>query len=304
MSFSGDVKKELIEVLPKRTGEARAELAGIAAILAEGREDGRCLVYSDSEELQRKFFTLLKKTFNIRNGETEMLTEGRRSYFTVEADGKAAGLVGGAVSSFSADGSEKELKAFLRGAFLAAGSISNPKRFYHLEIVCRSNESARKVLTAMENLGLSARMTERKGSFVVYIKEAENISLSLGLMGAGRAYMEFENIRIVREMRGTVNRKVNCETANMRKTIEMSLRQREDCEYLKEKGVLGTLKRQLREMAEVRLANPDETTLEDLGKLLDPPIGKSGVNHRLKKLHEAAESLREKEGNIIQAESL
>lgn len=303
MSFSGDVKKELIGVLPKRTGEARAELCGIAAVAAEGKADGRCLVYSDSEELQRKFFTLYKKTFNIRNCGTEMLTEGRRSFFTVESEKSAADLVLAAEAAFSADRSEKELKAFLRGAFLAAGSLSNPKRYYHLEIVCRTSPAADKVLSVMETLGLSARITERKGSFVVYMKEADSITLALGLMGAGMAYMDLENVRIVREMRGSINRKVNCETANLMKTVKMSLRQCEDCEYLKEKGVLGTLKKQLQETAEVRLANPD-ASLEELGKLLDPPIGKSGVNHRLMRLHDTAESLREKEKNLIQAESL
>lgn len=303
MSFSGDVKKELIGVLPKRTEEAKAELCGIAEVLGEGSEDGRAVICSDSEELQRKFFTLFKKTFNIRNCETSMLTEGRRSYFTVEADGKAAELVVRAAESFSADSREKELKAFLRGAFLAAGSLSNPKRYYHLEIVCRTPRAAEKVRSVIEALGLTARTTERKGSFVVYMKEAESITTALGLMGAGMAYMDLENVRIVREMRGTINRKVNCETANLMKTVKMSLRQCEDCEYLKEKGVLGTLKRQLREMAEVRLNNPD-ATLEELGRLLTPEIGKSGVNHRLMKLHEAAEALREKEANLIQAESL
>lgn len=304
MSFSGDVKKELIGVMPKRTALSRAELCGIAAVLAGDSEDGRCLIYSDSEELQRKFFTLFQKTFNIRNCETVMLTEGRRSCFAVEADGEAGGLVARAEAEFSAEVGEEALKAFLRGAFLGTGSLSNPKRYYHLEIVCRTAEAAGKVFAVMKALGLPARLTERKGAFVAYVKEAESIALALGLMGAAKALMEFENVRIVREMRGTINRKVNCEAANIRKTIEMSLRQREDCEYLKDMGALGTLKKQLREMAEVRLANPDETTLEELGRLLDPPIGKSGVNHRLMKLHEAAEALREKEKSIIQAEGL
>jgi len=303
MSFSGDVKKELYGVLPKRQSEARAELCGIAAVLAEGREDGCCIIYSDSEELQRKFFTLFKKTFNIRNCETEMLTEGRRSYFTVEADGKAAGLVEKAVEAFSAGAGEKELKAFMRGAFLGSGSLSNPKRYYHLEVVCRLQEAAKKVYAVMQGLGLAVKMTERKGSFIVYIKEAESITTALGLMGAGMAFMDLENVRIVREMRGTINRKVNCEAANIMKTVQMSLRQCEDCEYLREHGALGTLKRQLRETAEARLAYPN-ATLEELGKLLVPPIGKSGVNHRLMKLHETAEALRVKEANLIQAESL
>ncbi len=303
MSFSGDVKKELLGVLPKQAKDARAELCGIAAASGAEAGDGRYLIHSDSEELQRKFFTLFKKTFNIRNCETEMIAEGRRRFIAVDAGGKAADLIRDAEAAFTAEKSARELKAFLRGAFLAGGSLSNPKRYYHLEIVCRTAEAADKVLSVMEALTLAARKTERKGAFVVYMKEAEGIALALGLMGAGIALMDLENVRIVREMRGTINRKVNCETANLMKTVRMSLRQCEDCEYLKESGALGTLKKQLRETAEVRLANPD-ASLEELGKLLDPPIGKSGVNHRLMKLHDIAESMRDREANLIQAESL
>lgn len=302
MSFSGDVRKELIGIIPKQAGEARAELCGIAAAAGSAAEDGSCLIHSDSEELQRKFFTLFRKTFNIRNCETKMLSEGRRRFFTVDAEGGAANMVREAEAAFLAKRSEREMKAFLRGAFLAGGSLSNPKRYYHFEIVGSSEDAAKRVMDVMKEFSLPVRLTERKGSYVVYMKEADSISFALGLMGANLAVLEMENVRIYREIRGQVNRQVNCEAANLMRSIRMSVRQCEDCEYLREKGALGTLKRNLRETAELRLAEPN-ATLEELGKKLDPPIGKSGVNHRLMKLHEIAESLRRQEENI-QAESL
>ena len=143
----------------------------------------------------------------------------------------------------------------------------------------------------MRNLGLYAKIAVRKGSNVVYLKEGEQIVQVLGEMGAGYALMNLENVRILRDMRGRINRQVNCETANLGKAVAAGVRQKEDILYIRDHAGLGSLPKQLREMAEVRLAYPD-VPLKDLGEYLDPKIGKSGVNHRLKKLSSIASELR------------
>jgi DNA-binding protein WhiA len=182
-------------------------------------------------------------------------------------------------------------RSYLRGAFLAAGSISAPEKYYHLEIVCPDSDVAETIRNTMRNLGLYAKIAVRKGSNVVYLKEGEQIVQVLGEMGAGYALMNLENVRILRDMRGRINRQVNCETANLGKAVATGVRQKEDILYIRDHAGLGSLPKQLREMAEVRLAYPD-VPLKDLGEYLDPKIGKSGVNHRLKKLSSIASELR------------
>ena len=181
-------------------------------------------------------------------------------------------------------------RAFIRGAFLAAGSITDPNKGYHFEIVCFSTEQANLLIKAMKVFDVDAKQVERNGKFVVYLKEGAQIVEVLRVMEAAHSVMELENIRIVKEVRGTINRKVNCETANISKTVSAAVRQIEDIKLIDEKLGLDTLPVQLQEIAQVRLDYPD-TPLGDLGQYLDPPIGKSGVNHRLKKLAAIAKDL-------------
>ena len=184
-------------------------------------------------------------------------------------------------------------RAYLRGAFLVSGSVSDPKKSYHLEIVCANEEQAGFAQNIMRSFGLDARVVLRKEKYMVYLKEADQISDMLGLMGSTNALLNFENIRILREISGSINRQVNCETANISKTVDAAVRQIEDITFLRDHGALQKLPDNLKEAAQVRLDNPD-VPLKRLGELMDPPIGKSGMNHRLMRLCQIAQDLREK----------
>lgn len=186
-------------------------------------------------------------------------------------------------------------KAYVRGAFLAGGSISDPGKAYHLEIVCKDAMIAEELSEYLEIFNISAKVVERKGHFVLYIQEGENIVDFLNIIGAHKSLMELENVRIFKDVRNNVNRQVNCETANIQKTVDASIRQVESIKFIIKKGALEKLSPQLREAAIVRLENPD-TDLYELGQLLNNPIGKSGINHRLRKIDEIAELLRIKKG--------
>lgn len=186
-------------------------------------------------------------------------------------------------------------KAFLRGAFLAGGSISDPEKTYHLELTSRTGLQAQQLSRILGTFKLKARIIMRKGSFVTYLKEGENIVDFLNIIGAHSALMELENVRILKGMRNTVNRIVNCETANLEKTVNASIRQVENIKYIAENIGFDTLPESLKDIAELRLEYNDANLVE-LGQLLTPPIGKSGVNHRLRKLDQIAEKHKEQYG--------
>ena len=176
---------------------------------------------------------------------------------------------------------------YLRGAFLAAGSVSDPNTQYQLEIVTDRDAVTRQILTALSGYGVEGHVTERRYSQVVYIKDADGISETLGQMGAAGAMMEFENVRIVKGIRNHVNREVNCDTANIAKIANAAVNQIEDIRRIDEAVGLGSLPAVLEELARLRLENPD-LSLKELGERMDPPLGKSGVNHRLRKISEIA----------------
>ena len=185
-------------------------------------------------------------------------------------------------------------RAFIRGAFLAAGSVSAPEKSYHFEIVCASQKKAEQLQELLLQYEIDAKTVLRKQHYVVYVKEGAQIVKLLGLMGAHVSLMQLENIRIVKEMRNSVNRKVNCETANLNKTVSASVRQVEDIRYIEQHKGLHELTEGLEEIARLRLEHPD-ASLKELGDMLSPQVGKSGVNHRLRKLSLIAEQLRKGE---------
>ncbi len=184
-------------------------------------------------------------------------------------------------------------RAFLRGTFLAAGSMSDPEKTYHLEINTHSIEAANRVSLIINDFNLNARISSRKSYFVVYLKEGENIVDFLNIIGAHSSLLELENVRILKEMRNNVNRIVNCETANLDKTVDAAMKQTENIVIIKNKMGLQNLPEPLSEIANLRLEYPD-LNLKELGELMTPPLGKSGVNHRFRKLEEIAERLRDK----------
>lgn len=184
---------------------------------------------------------------------------------------------------------ESEKKALVRGLFLGSGSVNNPSKKYHLEILLKSIDVANYIKNLLKEFNIEAKILESNNT--IYIKEGEEISKFLAFIGAQSSVLKFEEIRVMRDIRNNVNRIVNCETANLNKTIEASVIQIEAINFLKKMKKFEELPENLIEIAELRIENPD-TSLKELGEKLEKPIGKSGVNHRLKKIVEIAEELK------------
>ena len=182
-------------------------------------------------------------------------------------------------------------EAIVKGAFLGAGSITDPKKQYHLEIFFQEKNNAEYILNICKNFGVYLKILEYNNKFQLYIKDGEEISKFLALLGANRGVLSFEDVRITKEIKNNVNRLVNCETANLNKIVNASVNQVNDIRLIQRLKKFEELPEDLKEIALVRLENPD-MSLKALGELLENPIGKSGVNHRLQKIHEFAEDLR------------
>ena len=304
MSFSGQIKEELAQVISSPRHCQLAELAALVQFCGHIEEDGSLLVQSENPLVIRKCFTLLKKTFKIEAvSKSQMQTQNYRLFVT----GEDAFRVLEALKICDTAGhlmmrhlTDPVLiknscckRAYLRGCYMAVGSMSDPYKSYHLELVCGLQAQAEQLLKILHDFSLDAKMIIRKKYHVVYMKEGENIADFLNITEAHKALMEFENTRIYKGMRNMVNRKVNCEAANITKTVNAASRQIEDILYLQKHYGMEKLPENLREMAEIRLEYP-ESSLQELGKFLNPPVGKSGVNHRLRKLGELAKELKVK----------
>ncbi len=287
MSFSGEVKEELTRHLSPARHCQLAEFAAIVSFCGQfGRdEEGNYTIgfQTENEALIKKGFTLLKKLYNIESG--ILLTEQEVQYIMQKAGGVEQPVNPLTIKNTCCK------RAFLRGAFLSAGSISDPRKGYHMEFVCSNMEQAAQLQQVIRRFDIEAKIVLRKKYHVVYLKEGSAIVDLLNICEAPVSLMNLENMRILKEMRNSVNRRVNCETANISKTVNASARQIEDIEYIREHYGFEKLSEALREMAEVRLENPD-APLKELGEYLTPPVGKSGVNHRLRKLSELADRLR------------
>ena len=313
MSFSSKVKDELSR---QSTMARHCQIAEISAIISMcGRvlisENDKYMVkiHTENKDVARKYFTLLKKAYNI---DTEISIrqsskQGKIRIYTVSIN-KHKEAVKVLQSSHLLDENgdinenmsindnlviQKECckRAFIRGAFLASGSISDPEKFYHFEIVCTTYEKAQQLQKIILIFEIDAKIVERKKHYVVYIKEGSGIVDVLNVMEAHVALMDLENVRILKEMRNSVNRQVNCETANLKKTVSAAVKQIEDIKYIRDTVGFSTLSDSLVEIAIARLENPD-ATLKELGESMVPKVGKSGVNHRLRKICDIADDLR------------
>ncbi len=313
MSFSSDVKEELSYQIPEarhcRIAEITAIITMCGQVSISGADRFSIRIHTENISVARKFFTLLRKTFNIEaeaGVRRNRKHENRLVYLVGVGGHEDTVRILQATKLLNANLEIEETmslvhnlivqkeccrRAFIRGAFLASGSVSDPQRSYHFEIVCAAEQKAQQLKEIMNTFGLDAKVVLRKRYYVVYIKEGDRISEILALMEANISMMNLENIRILKEMRNSVNRKVNCETANLNKTVSAAVKQIEDIKFLKEKMGFSGLSDGLEEMARLRLAYP-EATLKELGAMLTPPMGKSGVNHRLRKLSAIAEELR------------
>ena len=186
---------------------------------------------------------------------------------------------------------EQLARLYIREAFIKSGSMNDPNKKYHLQIMFKEKEKAEEMQTLLNNFNIHAKIIKKEKDYMLYLKDGEEISEFLALVGANKSVIKFEEVRVIKETRNDINRLVNCETANLNKTINASVKQIEDINKIKKAGKFNELPETLKEIAEVRINNP-EMSLIELGKLLDKPIGKSGVNHRLKKLSQISEELK------------
>ena len=314
MSFSGKVKEELAgQFSPAR----HCQVAEMAALLCgcghvENLPDGnrKLWIQTENEAVARKSFTLLRKTFNIETAivirEGSHLKRGRVYLVEVTDPARAEEVLQGTKLSVDNKTGLLEMvvqmscckRAFIRGTFLSSGSISDPEKGYHFEIVCPDKRKAEQLQGIIRSFHVEAKIVVRKKSYVVYVKEGAQIVDMLAVMEANVALMNLENIRILKEMRNTVNRKVNCEAANINKTVNAAVRQVEDIQLISRTVGFESLSDALAQVARLRLKYPD-ATLKELGMMLNPQVGKSGVNHRLRKLSEIADELRENKEELL-----
>lgn len=312
MSFSSKVKEELA----RHMGSARhCMIAESAAFINMcGRvgknSDGEITglkIQTENPAVARKCFTLLKKTFNIKievSIKKSRHLGKHRVYQIYVVDRDEVVKILSACRLLEDGRTVRRIsplivqttcckRAYVRGAFLASGSLSDPEKTYHLEFVNTDEDHAAELLELINGFDMESKIVQRKRYHVVYLKEGRQIVDLLNIMEAHVALMELENLRILKDMRNNVNRIVNCETANLNKTVTAAVKQLHDIEYIEEHQGLHTLTESLEVMARIRLENPS-SSLKELGDMLSPPVGKSGVNHRLRKISQIAEKLRSK----------
>lgn len=313
MSFSGNTKEELSRLQSKARHCQIAEIAGILCCLGKIYiEDDAMKVKLETENvvLARRLFELVKKAFRyspeVQIRRNNFLNRNRIYTVCMKDESVAESLLMALKIPFRENGFEEKSewlvsemllqkscckRAYVRGVFLAVGSMTDPEKGYHFECVFVNHRKANQFLEQIAFFGIEGKSIERKGHVVVYIKEGALIVDVLNVMEAHNALMELENVRILKEVRNSVNRKVNCETANINKTVSAAVKQMEDIMYIRDHVGLESLSPALFQVAERRLAFP-EAPLKELGEMLNPPVGKSGVNHRLRKLSQIAEELR------------
>jgi len=311
LSFAAQTKKELTLVEADACCE-KAELSALIRMNGSVQLSNRKVVLDISTEnaaIARRIYSLIKKTYQLH---TELLVRKKmrlkkNNVYIVRIPNKVEDVLSDlhivSEGFMFTTGIDKHIiknncckRAYLRGAFLAGGSVNNPEgSSYHLEIASMYEEHCQALVQLANRFGLNARCIERKKGFIFYIKEGEKIIELLNIIGAHQALFKFEDVRIMRDMRNSVNRIVNCETANLNKTIGASVRQIDNIKLLEKEMGLENLPDKLREVAEIRLKHPD-MNLKEVGELLKGKVSKSGVNHRLRKIDELAEKIRNSSG--------
>ena len=303
MSFSNDVKNELSRLETNEVCCDKAEVLGVlrmsGAIVIRGMNIG-IHFSTENAALARRVLQILKNNYQVQ---TEVvITRSRRlkknNRYQVRV--LPAPQVSIAMNELQLLSMESDLKnpllnkqcckrAFLRGAFLGGGSISRPSSDYHLEMVTGNEDFARSIIKVMHTFSMKAKLTDRKNDYIVYLKDGESITNFLRVIGAHNSMMELENVRVLKEMRNNVNRRVNCETANLGKVVKAAVRQVNCIKFIDEHMGLSELPQTLQDTARLRLEYPDAS----LNELVEYSggIGKSGINHRLKKLQEMAVGL-------------
>ncbi|RJX18262.1 MAG: DNA-binding protein WhiA [Ammonifex sp.] len=311
-SFSETTKADLAQVIGERPCCLLSELAGFARVASRlVKEPGGKLgleIRTENAAVARKAFRLVRAVFSGTVGVStrQQRRFRRRKLFLIRVPGELnkvtaklglSNRFGHSLLGIRRVFLRRECcrRSYLRGLFLGGGWVSNTGEGYHLELLSPSAVLAQDIVVLLQRFGLKARYIERKNGFVVYLKESAAISDSLKLMGATGAILSLENARIFREVKNRINRLVNCETANLTRTVEASLRRKNEINLIISQIGLESLPLELRELARLRLVHP-EATLKELGQLLSPPVSKSCVNHRLRSLAAVAGRLRRSAG--------
>jgi DNA-binding protein WhiA len=310
MSFSEKTKNELAHIIPQDRCCQMAELAGLV------RMDGTILISAhnkigldlttENAAVARKGLRLAKLIFNVdtelRIKRKKRLKKNNIYLVKISPNNNVAEILN--TLGITKEGllinpevcpsvTKKKCcrRSYLRGVFLGAGSVNDPESTYHLEILVTSEDYARSLVELIKKFGIDPKISNRKNSVIVYLKESEQIVTFLNVIEAHTALLNFESVRIQKEMRNQVNRLVNCETANLNKIIDAAFRQKENIELIEKTLGLDKLPPGLKQVAELRLEHPD-ISLKELGEMTDPPLGKSGINHRMRKLERIAENIR------------
>lgn len=313
MSFSANTKNELSRIEPERKCCKLAEIAGFIRMCGTIKISGggklNVKMSTENPAVARHFKKLIKDYFganaNLIIAQTTILKKGHLYELTIDTGMNAEQIlreVGILMvregCNYISDGIYTDIiktkcckKSYLRGVFLGAGTVSDPEKGYHLEIVCNSEILSNDVKKLVNSFGLHSKIVIRKRNYVVYIKEADQIIDFLNILGAHGQLLDFENVRIIKEMRNKTNRISNCDSANLDKTINASAKQLDNIKLIDETRGLASLPDKLYIAAQLRIDNP-EASLIELAEMLDPPIGKSGINHRFKKIEEIAEKIR------------
>lgn len=314
MSFSSKVKKEVARHVDKARHCRIAEVTAIIRMCGQVEVSPAVTIsiHTENPAVAKKFFVLIKETFNI-NPEMAIrknrhLGKGRHYILTINNSDEAERILqttkiidvrtGNIVKGIHPLIVQSTCckRAYIRGAFLGAGSVSDPEKNYHLELVNTSEEHCKDLQKIITCFDLDAKFIKRKKYHVLYLKDGTQIVDMLNIIGAHIALMDLENVRIVKEMRNNVNRIVNCETANLNKTVSAAVKQLRDIQFIESTIGIKKLPPNLEEVARIRMKYED-ASLKELGTMLDPVVGKSGVNHRLRKISFIADKIRkEKEG--------
>ena len=284
MSFSSYIKEELTKINNfKNKALLEAEFLGYILTGNTTNNEEYLEFITENEFNIERFYKIL---FNL---EIEYEPEIRGKVFVaiIKKTEKVQNLM-----TLKLDNNDEIKKAIVKGVFLGSGSVTDPNKQYHLEITFEEKNNAEYILNICKTYGVSLKILELENKVQLYIKDGEEISKFLALLGANKGVLSFEDVRITKEIKNNVNRLVNCETANLNKIVNASVNQVNDIKLIQKLNKFEELPSDLKEVAILRLENPD-VSLKVLGELLENPIGKSGVNHRLKRIHEFAEELRE-----------
>ena len=313
MSFSSETKNELARIEPERKCCQLAEIAGFLRVSGSSRLVGggkfQIVVTTDSPAVARHYKKMLQEYFRIEAelliGEASALKKGHTYILTIDPEMRSESILretgillvregNNYISDGIYDGIVKTRccrKAYLRGIFLGTGSVNSPEKGYHLEFVCGSENLARDLRRLINTFDdLSAKITQRKDRYVVYMKNSQYISDTLAIMGAHSKVLEYEDVKIKKELVNQAVRMTNCDTANTDRTLDASQRQMEAIRRIEKTGGLDALPPKLRELALLRQYNP-EASLTQLGEMMSPPLKKSGVNNRMKRILDFAAKL-------------